>query len=114
MVLIHIGIAAIKIVFHLKSTLNTIPSMTIFLLNKEALHSKFKRCHKQKANSLVQIIPSKSFFFTTIFYFSEFFICENKEKIALRKKCNGYYDCRYKKPINLTDFSDEKDCRKFH
>lgn len=47
--------------------------------------------------------------------FSEWFTCENNVKIPIRKRCNGIYDCRYKKPINSTDFSDEKNCnRKFH
>lgn len=40
------------------------------------------------------------------------FRCENNVLIPIEKKCDGSYDCRYQKPFNPTDLSDEKYCRK--
>lgn len=48
------------------------------------------------------------------FFFSEkMFACENNVHIPYSKKCNGVYDCRWVKPHNFYDVSDEKHCRKF-
>lgn len=48
-----------------------------------------------------------------LFFFSEkMFACENNVHIPYSKKCNGVYDCRWVKPLNSYDFSDEKHCRK--
>lgn len=48
-----------------------------------------------------------------LFFFSEkMFACKNNVHIPYSKKCNGVYDCRWVKPLNSYDFSDEKHCRK--
>lgn len=40
------------------------------------------------------------------------FACENNKIISIEKRCNGKNDCRHVAPLNLTDYSDERYCRK--
>lgn len=43
----------------------------------------------------------------------EFFTCKNGAKIDLKKKCNNRLDCKWTRPINEFDVSDEEHCCKF-
>lgn len=46
-------------------------------------------------------------------YFSGFFKCENNVQINSKLVCNGKLDCKWTRPINPLDVSDEKNCCKF-
>lgn len=44
---------------------------------------------------------------------TEFFTCENGVKIDSKYVCNDKLDCRWTRPININDVSDEAHCSKF-
>lgn len=41
------------------------------------------------------------------------FVCANNKVIPIEKRCNGVYDCKFVKPIDIFDLSDERNCCKF-
>lgn len=50
-------------------------------------------------------------YFSEFNYPTKFFTCENGVKIDAKKVCNGNYDCKWTRPTNMLDVSDEKCCK---